>query len=212
MLHNKTTLAIVDDHPIVMEGVAKLLSEEENIDIVGCFTTGKDFIEFLAHTPVNVVLLDITLPDTNGIELCMIVKSMAPSTAILAFSNHDNRNIVMEMMQNGASGYLLKNASLSELKSCIQAAVDGHIAFSQAVKSIITAPQLNDSQRLARLTVREKEILALISAGKTTAEMAELLFVSKYTIESHRKNLSRKFNVKNVAELIRIATLQNFLQ
>ena len=211
MLPNKTTIALVDDHPIVMEGLARLLEKEENIHVAGRFTTGREFLDYLSDTSLHVVLLDITLPDISGIELCKKTKEIAPATIVLALSNHHNRGIIMEMLQNGASGYLLKNATLEELITCINEALNGQIAFSQAVKEIIAAPQLNSFRELARLTTREKEILGMLASGKTTTEMAAQLFISKHTIESHRKNLLQKFKAKNVAELIRAATQQGFL-
>lgn len=211
MLQHKTTIALVDDHPIIMEGLGKLLSEHENIEIVGRFTTGKALISFLEKSPVHVVLLDIALPDISGIDLCKNIKTNFPKTIVLALSNHHNRSIIMETLSNGASGYLLKNASLDELVRCIDTVMKGEIAFSQDVKDIISSPQLTDFNQLARLTSREKEVLELIARGKTTTEMAQQLCISRFTIESHRKNLLQKFKAKNVAELIRGATQQGFL-
>ncbi len=211
MLQHKTTIALVDDHPIIMEGLGKLLSEQENIEIVGRFTTGKALLSFLEKSPVHIILLDITLPDISGIDLCKNIKTNFPKTIVLALSNHHNRSIIMETLKNGASGYLLKNASLDELVHCIEAVRKGEIAFSQDVRDIISSPQLANFNQLARLTSREKEVLELIALGKTTTEMAAQLCISRFTIESHRKNLLQKFNAKNVAELIRAATQQGSL-
>lgn len=210
LLHN-TTIALVDDHPIVMEGLTKVLSARENLEVVGQFTRGEELLSFLKETAVNIVLLDIALPDISGIDLCKSIKTSFPHTIVVALSNHNNRNMIMEMLKNGASGYLLKNASAGELIHCIDAARGGEIVFSQDVKNIIFSPQLTHSQDLARLTNREKQVLELIALGKTTTEMAEQLYVSRFTIESHRKNLLKKFTAKNVAELIRTATQQGFL-
>lgn len=211
MLLHKITIALVDDHPIVMEGLEKILSTQPNIEIIGKFTQGKDVITFLENSSVDIILLDITLPDVSGIDLCKTIKRDYPRTIVLMLSNHHNRSMMMEALQNGASGYLLKNASLDELVRCIDAALKGKLAFSQDVMNIIASPQLNDFKELARLTSREKEVLELIATGKTTVEMAEQLYISPFTIETHRKNLLQKFKAKNVAELIRTATQQGFL-
>lgn len=211
MLQSKTTVALVDGHPIVMEGLAKLLAKKKDLTIVGKFTTGLDFLTFFRHTKVGIVLLDIMLPDMNGMDLCKEIKTMAPETTVLALSNHHNRSVIMKMLQNGASGYMLKNIPVEELMDCINEALNGQITFSQVVKEIIASPQVIDHRELVKLTTREKEILLMIASGKTTGDIAEQLHLSKFTIESHRKNLLQKFKAKNVATLISAASQQGFL-
>lgn len=211
MLQHRSTLAIVDDHPVVIEGLTKLLSKKNAFEIVGSFTNGHAFIDFFKKTPCRIVLLDIILPDMNGIDLCREIKRMSPDTVVLALSNHEERGAILKMLENGASGYLLKNASIEELQACIHEALNGQIAFSKAVKEIIARPQLHSEKIPVKLTVREKEILALIASGITTPRIAEMLFLSKFTVENHRKNLLHKLNAKNVAELINSATRQGLI-
>jgi len=211
-MNQKITLAIVDDHPIVVQGLQMILANNNDINVTGCFTSGSDFIEFLKDNKVNIVLLDIMLPDSNGMDLCKEIKSVAPDTCVLALSNHSERSIVMQMLQNGASGYLLKNVSVQELTSCIYDALNGEVAFSKAVKEILARPTANDLKGIPQLTKREKEVLQLIAEGKTTAVMAKHLFVSPLTIETHRRNLLQKFEVRNVASLIKIAADQGLLK
>lgn len=205
MSDHKATLSIVDDHLIVLEGLQKLLASAGHIEIAGTFTHGLEFIAFLKNNPVSVVLLDITLPDANGIDLCKEIKKISPDTCILALSNHSERSMILQMLHNGASGYLLKNVSAEELISCINEALDGQIAFSRAVKEIMARPSMSDLDGIPQLTKREKEILHLIAAGKTTVVIAEELYLSPLTIETHRKNLMQKFKVRNVAALIKEA-------
>jgi DNA-binding NarL/FixJ family response regulator len=207
MLHdqNKITLAIVDDHPIVIQGLKTLLADEKRIDIVGGFTNGAAIISFLKENPVDVILLDIMLPDINGVELCREIKAISPRTCVLALSNHTERSLIMQILQNGAGGYLLKNASVEELLSCINKALNGEVAFSKEVENIIMRPSLNALKGRPQLTKREKQILQLIAEGKTTNVMADELFISPFTVETHRRNLIQKFEVKNAAELIKIA-------
>lgn len=211
MLQHRKTLAIVDDHPIVIEGLIGLLSKKKELEIVGTFTNGQDFIRFLEHNEVHIVLLDIFLPDGNGMDLCRQIKTISPKTMVLALSNHEQRGAIMKMLQNGASGYLLKNATVDELTTCINEALNGQIVFSLAVKEIIARPELDGFREFAKLTSREKEVLKLIASGITTIDIASQLFLSKFTIESHRKNLLQKFKAKNMAELIKTATEQGFL-
>jgi DNA-binding NarL/FixJ family response regulator len=195
----------------VIEGLTKLLSKSAAFEIAGGFTTGHDFLVFFKSTPVRIVLLDIILPDMNGIDLCKEIKKIAPDTVVLALSNHEERGAIMKMLENGANGYLLKNAAVEELMDCIHEALNGQITFSKAVKQIIARPQLDAEKEPAKLTVREKEILSLIASGITTARIAEMLFLSKFTVENHRKNLLHKLSAKNVAELINSATRQGLI-
>lgn len=206
------TLAIVDDHPIVIQGLQMLLINNKDIEVAGCFTTGAEFMSFLKEHKIDVVLLDVMLPDCNGLDLCKEIKLVSPETSVLALSNHSERSMVMQMLQNGASGYLLKNAAVEELLECIYESLKGEVAFSKAVKEIIARPSANDLKGIPQLTRREKEILQLIAEGKTTAVMAKELFVSPLTIETHRRNLLQKFEVKNVALLIKVAGQQGLLQ
>lgn len=211
MSDNRTTLAIVDDHPIVQEGLQKLLVNAADITIVGCFTTGTDFMHFLKKHPVNIVLLDISLPDVNGIDLCREIKKLSPDTSVLALSNHSERSMVLQMLQNGATGYLLKNISGEELIACINEALDGKVTFSHAVKEIMSRPSLNELKDTPKLTKREKEILQLIADGMTTTDIAGTLHLSPLTVETHRKSLLQKFDVKNVAAMIRAAIEQKLI-
>lgn len=207
----KIPLAIVEDHPIVIQGLRTLLENMESIVLAGSFITGADFIDFLKKNEVRIVLLDIMLPDANGMDLCLEIKKISPGTCILALSNQAERSIIMQTLQNGASGYLLKNSSEEELTFCVYEALKGEITFSREVKEIIARPGRTEFKGRPQLTKREKQILRMISEGKTSAEMAEELFLSPLTIETHRRNLLQKFEVKNVAELIAAAIHQKFL-
>jgi len=210
---NEIIVAIVDDHPIVIEGLQKILTSDFIISEIKEFTSGNDFITYLQENKdiIDIVLLDITLPDKSGIEICKEVKRFSPSTRVLAFSNHNERSIIMQMLHNGASGYLLKNSSSAELIACINEALDGQITFSKEVKKIIAQPSLNELKTVPPLTKREKQILRMIADGKTSIKIADELFVSPLTIETHRRNLMQKFDVKNVAALIKIAVQRQLI-
>ncbi|MCL4640938.1 MULTISPECIES: response regulator [Olivibacter] len=210
-LNSNIRLAIVDDHQIVIEGLKTLLTNHSEIEVVDCFISGAEFMAFLTGHEVDVVLLDVMLPDGSGIDWCKEIKIKAPNVSVLALSNHAERSFVMKMLQNGASGYLLKNVSVDDLVHAIKAAYKGEIAFSREVNEIIAKPTLNELKGPPQLTKREKQILSMIAEGKTTANMAETLFLSPLTVETHRRNLLQKFEVKNVAELIKEALQQRLL-
>lgn len=181
-----------------------LLAQEPNMDIAGCFTEGAGILRFLKKNHVDVILLDITLPDINGMELCARIKQAYPRTMVLIISNHSEPSIMLQSIKNGASGYLLKNASLQELTQCIHQALQGKPAFSREVDAIIRQHGKQGSG-IPRLTKREKQVLHLLGEGKTSQVIAERLFISPFTVDTHRRNLMQKFEVKNVAEMIREA-------
>lgn len=195
---------MVDDHPVVLEGLRALLMDNESLQILDGFTTGNAVLEFMDKQEVDVVLLDISLPDINGTSLCQTMKEKFPETRVLAISNHDERSIVTAMLQNGASGYLLKNASAEELAQCIQSAIEGNLAFSEEVQKIL-AKGTSGHKPLPKLTRREKEVLKWVAEGMTTSAIAEKLYISPLTVETHRRNVMQKLEVNNTASLIKKA-------
>jgi DNA-binding NarL/FixJ family response regulator len=210
---SQITIAIVDDHPIVIEGLKKLLTTEFKDSKILEFTSGDEFMSYLKEPKVfiDIMLLDITMPGKKGTELCSEIKHIEPSIRILAFSNHNQRSIIIQMLQSGASGYLLKNTSSLELVQGIKEALHGQIVFSREVREIIAQSSRSKLESVKPLTKREKEILRMIAQGKTSNEIGKELFVSPLTVETHRRNLMQKFNVKNVAELIKIASELQFV-
>lgn len=199
------TMAVVDDHPMILEGVQRVFEPVPQVVIAGAFTCGADFLAFLKSHSVQVALLDIALPDMSGVELCLKVKQMAPDTCVLAFSNHQERTVVMQMLQNGASGYLLKNTGPEEFVRCVQEALQGQVTFSAEIKTIMARPAPQDLKRIPPLTRREKQVLQLVTEGKTNPQIAEELSLSILTVETHRRNLMQKLEVKNAAALVKTA-------
>lgn len=201
------SIAIVDDHPVVLEGLQRILLENFSIHNLLQFHSGEEMIAFLNTQQIfpDIILLDITLPGKSGIETCRNIKKIAPQIKIIGFSNHAQRSMVMQMLQNGASGYILKNAMASEVIDCIQEVIEGKISFSKEVTSIMAHPSQVSLKTIPRLTKREKEILKMIADGKTSVDIGEKLFISAATVETHRRNLMQKLEVKNVAMLIKIA-------
>ncbi|TPD67356.1 response regulator [Flavobacterium microcysteis] len=196
---------IVDDHPIVSEGLQVLFSQSKEVEIIRSFKTGAALLDYGSLGKVDIILLDIFLPDINGIDLCLKIKKSYPKIIILAMSSQSERSIVLQMIKNGANGYLLKSASLDEFKSCIHKAIEGELAFSNEVKGIVQKTNIHDLKAIPRLTRREKEILLLLADGKSTQEISDALFLSYLTVQTHRRNLLSKCQVKNVAELLKFA-------
>lgn len=211
MLKAKPTLVIVDDHPVIIEGLTKLLGKNDGFEIIASFTNGTDVLTFIKKNPVNVVLVDIILQDINGMMLCREIKKIDPNITVIALSNHQERSAITKMLENGANGYILKNASIDEIGKCINEALEGKITFSKGVSDVILKAPLKTKWTFVKLTSRETEILKLVAQGLTASKIADILFLSKFTVDNHKKNLLQKLHAKNIAELISNATNQGLL-
>lgn len=196
---------IVDDHPVVIEGIHSLLQNEKDIEWAGQAMNAQSCLGFFINNTANIVLMDINLPDMNGVELCAVMKEKYPGVFILGLSTFNQGLYIKKMMENGASGYILKNSSKEELLKAIHAVCDGCIYFSGEVGEALEQYKKSSVKELPVLSRREKEVLELIAEGYTNPQIAEKLFISPFTVDSHRKNLIAKLNVKNTATLIRIA-------
>jgi DNA-binding NarL/FixJ family response regulator len=200
--NHKFSIAIVDDHPIVLQGFRSLLENDPLYDLSGCFATGSECMNFLQQHRVDIVLLDITLPDGNGVHFCAAISKQYPHTIIVALSNLNEPSIIAQMFRNGAKGYLLKNVSAKELLEALNTVLDGKTAMSLEVKEIMQQPDLNTLQPVPELTKREKQVLQLLAEGRKSAAIAEALFISPLTVKTHRATLLHKFQVNNIVTLI----------
>jgi DNA-binding NarL/FixJ family response regulator len=210
-MYKPIKIVIIDDHPMVIEGISMFLSKSDKFDVIESFTNGLEVIEFAKNHSIDLILLDVFMPEINGIDLCKIIKQNNPEIVILGMSSQSERSLVMQFIQNGANGYLLKNATLEEFYDCIEKSIDGEIVFSSEVKAMISKPEISDFKKLPSLTRREKEILILISKGKNSQEIADSLFLSFLTVQTHRRNILSKLEVKNVAELLAVAQKNRLL-
>ena len=211
MPSDKINIIIVDDHPIVLEGLKTMLKNEPLFHISETFTSGEGILDLVKLNDIDIVLLDITLPDISGIELCKEIKKISQNTSVIMFSNLSERSIIMQSIQNGGSGYLLKNTSVKELIDCLIGALSGNIVFCNETKHIISKPSQNELLSIPRLTKREKQILKLLAEGKTSVIIAEELCLSSLTVDTHRKNLLQKFQAKNSTELISLAIQKDLI-
>ncbi len=203
---------IADDHNMFVEGVESILEGIDNIQVVAKCYTGKEVFEKIARTPVDVILLDINLPEMNGLEVCQRLSKEYPDVKVLALSMHNEESFVTEILKYGAQGYILKNTGKKELISAIEMVNKGESYFSEEVTETIMKSLVNQrtgnkrSATLApKISRREKDVLELIMKEHTTQEIADALFISLKTVESHRRSLLTKLGVRNTAGLVRVA-------
>jgi len=202
-----TKIFIVDDHYMVIEGIRSLLQNEKSIEWMGHAMNAASCLAFLNKQLPDVILMDINLPDISGIDLCKEVKTKYPSVFIIGLSTFNQQSFIQKMMDNGASGYVLKNATQDELTSAIETVMKGKTYLSEEASNTLR----KDNGASIVLTRREKEVLELIADGMTNAEIAQKLFISVTTVDTHRKNLLAKFETKNTAALIKIAVSRGYL-
>jgi len=195
---------IVEDHSVVVEGIRSLLQNEKEFDVIGNTDTGEGCLNFFRNHTADVILMDISLPDMNGIDLCKTMKKNYPGIMVLALSTFNQSIYISKMMESGASGYLLKNSGRQEIIQALRDVANGKTYLSFEAGIALKASNKKNPER-PLLTKREKEILGLITEGLTNMQIGEKLFISIDTVDSHRKNLYNKLNVKNTAMLMRYA-------
>lgn len=205
-------ILIVDDHKMFVEGLEIILSKEDDIQIVQRCYEGKEVFNNTLLDKVDIILLDIDLPDMSGIEVCQRILKMRQDVKILVLSMHDEESYITEVLKSGALGYVLKNTGRKELITAIRTVASGRTYFSEAITNTIMNGLMNSSKKskpverdVPKITRREKEVLDLIMEENTNQEIAGKLFISLKTVEAHRSNLLSKLNARNTAGLVRKA-------
>lgn len=211
----KIGIYVADDHEMFVEGISLLLAINGRVVVEASANTGTELIELLEKKVVNVVLLDINMPEMNGFEAAKIIVKKFPSVKIIALSMFLEKEYIQELINIGVCGYILKNTKIQELEKAIILIASGKKYFSNDVGLKLLNAQTNNEypdgfllEQQHGLTEREIDVLKLIVQENTTSEIAEKLFISVHTVETHRKNLIKKVKVKNVAGLVKYA-LQN---
>jgi DNA-binding NarL/FixJ family response regulator len=212
-------LLIADDHTMFVDGIESILKDEDDIEVVGkCYDGGSVFAKILTQK-IDVILLDINLPGINGIEVCKKLTKEYPDVKVLALSMYNDESFVTEILKNGALGYILKNTGKIELVKAIKTVFRGQSYFSDEVtetimKSLVSPKNAEKKQStlLPKISRREKEVLQLIVQEHTTQEIATQLFISLKTVESHRRSLLTKMNVRNTAGLVRVAVENELIE
>jgi DNA-binding NarL/FixJ family response regulator len=204
----KLKIVIIDDHQILIDGLVSILANYNEIEILKTFTNGNLFLVEMDELKPDIVLIDISMPIINGYELTKKIKSKYPNTKLIVLSMLGSITDIDKMLEAGISGYILKNESNIELIEAIHKVSQGKMHFSDnIVEEMIRNKNIkNSTQEIhPKLTVRELEILKLIAQEFNNAEVADKLFISERTVETHRKNMIRKFNAKSIIGLIRYA-------
>ncbi|MEZ4798926.1 MAG: response regulator transcription factor [Flavobacteriales bacterium] len=196
---------LVDDHAIVTDGLKSLISGADDYEVVASCSNGREAIELLSHVKVDIVLMDIDMPEMNGIEATRAIKKQFDNVKIIILTMHDEKAMIKALMEDGADGYLLKNSSKEELINALNNVREGKIHLSEEANSILLKKDGDGSKVLADLTEREVEILRHIAEGLSNKEIGDQLFISHRTVDTHRTNLMQKLEVHNVAGLVRIA-------
>lgn len=205
-------IAIADDHDLVREGLESLLKDTEDINPVILAKNGRELLDLMRGQSVHVILLDIDMPELNGVETTRELKRQFPEVHILILTMHDEKHFIQQLIGEGAHGYLLKNSSRDELTAAIRLVYSGKNSFSGEVTMKLAGSDESDkSDELSELTSREMEILTQIAKGKSNKEIGEELFISHRTVDTHRTNLMKKLDVNNIAGLIRIAYRNNLI-
>jgi DNA-binding NarL/FixJ family response regulator len=209
---NKITIAIVDDHQLFREGIHSLLTNNGDYQVVISANNGLEFFEALSSTdPPEVVLLDLTMPEMDGFEVLDRLRKEYPSIRSIALSMHDDGNYIVKCIKNGASGYLLKNTDEDEMLKAIRTVYRGGKYFNRDVADIMIHQMSSKESDTQKLSPKETEVLNLIAQGLTTKEIAQKLFISTRTVETHRVNIMKKLNARNTAETIKIAAQQGLI-
>ena len=201
MTNRQIKLLIIDDHPIVTEGLKLILQNQPGIVIANHAFSGTEAMSLLKEESFDVVLLDISLPDMSGIDLSKYIKKEHQHTKVLVLSTFNERSMIMQMIQSGAMGYLFKNTQSGELIKAIKMVNDGLFYLGEEVQKTMSEYS-GDDEEIPVLTRREKEVLLYIAEGLITSVIAEKLFISPLTVETHRRNLMQKFRVGNAPALI----------
>lgn len=198
----KIRVILVDDHPLVLDGIRSRIEEDETIEVIAEGSNGEDALRLAAENQPDVILMDISMPVLNGIEAAERFKDELPDIKLLMLTMHDNREYITKVLKAGARGYILKDVSSNEMIAAIKAVHDGKTYYSSGVTDIL----LNDGpKKEVPLTDREKTILCLLAEGNSNKHVARELDISVRTVETHRRNIKRKLNVKTSAGLVKYA-------
>ncbi len=210
-------ILLADDHTVMRNGLKLLLERQPNFEVVGEAADGRQAVELAAHTKPDVVVMDVAMTHLNGVEAARQIAARSPQTAIAILSMHSDESYVIRSLKAGARAYLLKDSAEADLISAIHAIMEGKSFFSPAVRRILKEDYVHqlaemgaeDSYEL--LTNREREVLQLVAEGKSNKEVANLLNLSLYTVETHRTHILQKLNLHSVPELILYAVRKGII-
>ena len=201
-------VVIADDHPLIRSGLRALLERTDEFQVVGEAADGYEAIELVTHLKPDVALMDVGMPRLNGIDAAQHISERIPQARIILVSMHSDEGYVLRALKSGARGYLLKASPEADVLRAIREVVAGHAYFSPKITKMLVEEYVNEMRRRGvedsydLLSIREKEILQLLVAGKTNRDIADLLHISVSTVETHRNNVFQKLDVHALPELI----------
>jgi two-component system response regulator NreC len=210
-------ILLADDHTVMRNGLRLLLERQPNLQVVGEAADGKEAVEMAAAERPDVVVMDIAMPHLNGVEAARQIAARSPQTAIAILSMHSDESYVIRSLKAGARAYLLKDSAEADLIAAIHAIMDGKSFFSPAVRKILKEDYIHQLAEMGAedtyelLTNREREVLQLVAEGKSNKEVANLLNLSLYTVETHRTHILQKLNLHSVPELILYAVRKGII-
>ncbi len=206
MAEGMISVFVADDHAMVREALAALVSRNDDIEVVGQCGNGLEILDSVRELAPDVVVLDITMPGMNGLDVCRLIRRKVNRSAVLILTMHDDEEIIASALRNGASGYLLKEAAADQLAEAVRAVARGELYLGAGIPSGVLQRINEDEQdSYDRLTTRERQVLQLIAEGKTNRDIAEVLELAVKTIDTHRAHLMRKLNIHDQTTLVKYA-------
>jgi two-component system nitrate/nitrite response regulator NarL len=209
MQGKRIKIVLADDHRIVLDGLVSLLESDPDFIVTAALGSGEEVLEFIKNDQPDILLTDYSLPGISGLDLTRIIKRDHPKVKVVALSMHDEAHLVKGILKEGVDGYLLKNIQQFELKNALKQIMMGMPYVSPEITKLLMRDLSNPPEEGALLTERERDILRLISRELSNKQIAEKLFISERTVETHRKNIFRKTNTTSLVGLIKYAFANN---
>jgi DNA-binding NarL/FixJ family response regulator len=209
----KITVVLADDHRIVREGLAAMMNAKPDIEVVAQAKNGREALRLVKELSPQVVVMDVAMPDLNGVEATRQISQEVPQAKILALSMHSDMQFISKMLAAGASGYVLKDSAFEELANAIRAVSNGRTYLSAGISDMVLQEYVHmlgnkQEDETCPLSTREREVLQLLAEGMSTKDVANRLHLSAKTVESHRRQIMEKLNVRNIAGLTKYAVRQ----
>jgi DNA-binding NarL/FixJ family response regulator len=210
----KIKILLVDDHEIILDGIRIMIESTDNMKVVGVAKDGRSAVQQNRDLKPDVVVMDISMPNLNGIEASKQILSQNPQCKIIILSMHNDQKYINQALNAGVAGYLLKQGAFEELKTAIKTVMQDKVYLSSEIQNIVVSEYIGNIRQLSTSTVltsREQEVLQLIAEGKAAKEMADILSISTKTIDVHRRNIMDKLNLRNTAELTKYAIREGII-